>query len=67
MRMMAGFDVANGMYYNPRTTVEPPQELLDLTPFAFGFKACPLVEAAVAGSSKSYTALTVLVQFLLML
>ena len=60
MRMMAGFDTANGMYYNPRTTVEPPQELLDLTPFAFAFEACPLVEEAVAGTSKSYTALTVL-------
>ena len=60
MRHMGGFDTANGMYYNPRTMVTPDQDLLDLTPFAFAFEACPIVEEAVAGTSKSYTALTVL-------
>jgi hypothetical protein len=33
MRKLAGFTTGNNMYYNPRSTVEPPESLIEKTPF----------------------------------
>ena len=60
MRKMAGFNTAMGMYFNPRTTVMPSEELLALTPFSFAFSACDEVEEAVKDVGGSYTALSFL-------
>ena len=57
MRAMAGYTTASGMYYNPRTVVHPPEELLLETPFAFSISACGVLERAVAESDSFYTAL----------
>jgi uncharacterized damage-inducible protein DinB len=34
MRKLAGFTTGNNMYYNPRTMVEPPESLIEKTPFS---------------------------------
>ena len=47
MRAMAGFTDANGMYYNPRTDVKPPAELVAETPFAFAISKCERMEDLV--------------------
>ena len=38
MRAMAGYTLANGMYFNPRSVVGAPMELLHKTPFKFAFE-----------------------------
>jgi hypothetical protein len=45
IRSLAGFNSANGAYFNTRTTVMPSQELLDATPFGFAFKMIDQVNA----------------------
>jgi Centromere DNA-binding protein complex CBF3 subunit, domain 2 len=37
IRSLAGYNSATGMYFNTRTTVKPPMELLRLTPLGFAF------------------------------
>lgn len=53
MRAIAGFTVAKGMYYNPRTTVKPPLALVMKTPFQFAFDFCDQVGEAVSSLNGS--------------
>ena len=47
MRAIGGFTVAKGMYYNPRTTVNPPMEVVLKTPFKFAYNFCDAIWASV--------------------
>ena len=47
MRKLAGFTTGNNMYYNPRTTVEPPASLMEKTPFFRFSTAFQYVEAKI--------------------
>ena len=59
MRRMAGFTSANGMHYNPRTTVKPPPELILQTPFGFAV-SMELLQANEEDYQKKYTAIAFL-------
>ena len=57
MRDMAGFTIASGMYYNPRTAVVPPDELMMLMPFRFAIDKSESVESAIGNQTEQgYTA-----------
>ena len=58
IRNIAGYVIANGMYFNPRTMVNVSDELIQLTPFAFVLKALPAMEIYLntEGSRPTYTA-----------
>ena len=61
MRAIGGFTVAKGMYYNPRTTVNPPLELVLKTPFKFAYDYCDAIwESVVNDDSPGSTAHTFL-------
>jgi hypothetical protein len=47
MRKLAGFTTGNNMYYNPRSTVEPPESLIEETPFFRFSTALEYVEAKI--------------------
>ena len=47
MRSIGGFTVAKGMYYNPRTTVNPLMEVVLKTPFKFAYNFCDAIWASV--------------------
>lgn len=56
IRSIAGFVMAGGMYFNPRTTVEVSDELIAMTPFAFCLDALEAISAVIAQGTKKYTA-----------
>ena len=61
MRKMAGFTTAGGMNYNPCTSVVPPMELLEKTPFGFALRmANEVADQVAADESKHYTAIVFL-------
>jgi hypothetical protein len=47
MRKLAGFTTGNNMYYNPRSTVEPPALLIEKTPFFHFSTALEYVEQKI--------------------
>jgi hypothetical protein len=51
MRKLAGFVTGNNMYYNPRTTVEPPESLLGKTPFFRFHTPFEFVEASIQNNN----------------
>ena len=51
MRKLAGFTTGNNMYYNPRTTVEPPASLMEKTPFFCFSTAFQYVEAKIQNNN----------------
>lgn len=57
IRNMAGYVMADGMYFNKRTTVEVPMELIRKTPFAFCLGVLDQLREMVNRGHKCYTAL----------
>ena len=58
MRAMGGYTTANGMYYNPRSSVAPQDELLMKTPFKFAFSVYgDLMYYVANGNGEGSTAL----------
>ena len=58
MRAMAGYTLANGMYYNPRSAVKVEMALLCKTPFKFAFDSCDiLLDYVAANNGEGSTAL----------
>lgn len=60
IRAIAGFVLANGMHYNPRTRLVVTEELCKLTPLGFAWEAEEFVSRRMLDGEEKYTA----VQFL---
>lgn len=56
IRAAAGFDVADGMHYNPRTILDPPVSLVMQTPFAFAMNLIDYVKCEIEEGAEKYTA-----------